>query len=152
MHKWIEQHNIAQKYKHYNVCQIYAFRSFHRQLDPSHKGRIPQESFLNAMTQRGIKLPPEVVLKMLNNKKYQCQPFTSDTTGGNGAAKNANHQQQHQPMFNYEAYCNDVIATSEALLSKVKQITAENEQNYSINSNTYKVSNYVLQIAMEKVN
>ena len=102
----------------------------YRQLDPTCSGRIPHDVFLDAMTAKGEPLPRDFVLKLLHDTKYQDR-VTSDVS------ENINQQ---PPLFNYEIYCKDVIGTSSTLLGKVKQIAIETEQNYAVNSRTYKVS------------
>ena len=74
------------------------------------------------------KLPRDFVLTILKDVKYQVQIETT---------ANANPKTS---MFDYEAYCRDVINTSEKLLNKVKQITVETQHNFTLNSKTYKVS------------
>ena len=101
----------------------------YRQLDPTCSGRISHNVFLDAMTTKGETLPRDFVLKLLHDVKYQ-EHVTSEVS---------ENRNQQPPLFNYEKYCKDVIGTSSTLLSKVKQIAIETEQNYAVNSRTYKV-------------
>ena len=78
-------------------------------------------------------LPQELVLNLLKNERYQVKSESRDEVA------NATSNQQKAIMFNYEAYCRDVLSTSEKLLNKVKQITIDTEHNYIVNSKTYKV-------------
>lgn len=113
-----------------------------RQLDPTASGRIPHDVFVDAMctSNEGEKLQRDFVLSLLNDVKYQVHVETTDEI------TNANQQ---KPMFNYESYCRDVIDTSEKLLNKVKQITIETEQSFTVNSKTYKVSKIHIYIQSE---
>ena len=78
-------------------------------------------------------LSRELVLNLLKEKKYQIELESHEEVA------NANSNQRKSIMFDYEAYCRDVISTSEKLLDKVKQITIDTEHNYIVNSKTYKV-------------
>ena len=78
-------------------------------------------------------LSQELVLNLLKNERYQVKSESRDEVA------NATSNQQKAIMFNYEAYCRDVLSTSEKLLNKVKQITIDTEHNYIVNSKTYKV-------------
>lgn len=79
-------------------------------------------------------LSRELVLNLLKDKKYQIEAESQEEVA------NANSNQRKSIMFDYEAYCRDVLSTSEKLLDKVKQITIDTEHNYIVNSKTYKVS------------
>ena len=78
-------------------------------------------------------LSQELVLALLGDEKYRIQSDNQDEVA------NANSNQRKSLMFDYEAYCRDVLSTSEKLLNKVKQITIDTEHNYIVNSKTYKV-------------
>ena len=78
-------------------------------------------------------LSQELVLALLRDEKYRIQSDSQDEVA------NANSNQRKSLMFDYEAYCRDVLSTSEKLLNKVKQITIDTEHNYVVNSKTYKV-------------
>ena len=78
-------------------------------------------------------LSRELVMNLLKEKKYQIELESHEEVA------NANSNQGKSIMFDYEAYCRDVISTSEKLLDKVKQITIDTEHNYIVNSKTYKV-------------
>merc|ERR1712223_794053 len=78
-------------------------------------------------------LSQELVLNLLKNERYQVKSESRDEVA------NATSNQQKALLFNYEAYCRDVLSTSEKLLNKVKQITVDTEHIYIVNSKTYKV-------------
>ena len=101
----------------------------YRQLDPTCSGRIPHHVFLDAMPTKGETLPRDFVLKLLHDVKYHDHVTSY-------VSENRNQQ---PPLYNYERYCKDVVGTSSTLLSKVKHIACETEQNYTVNSRTYKV-------------
>ena len=87
----------------------------HRKFDPSGTGKVSKSRLIEALVSRGEKLSPSLVRKYINDPAFEdgCD------------------------QFEYVTFLQHTLKTSQALLSHVKAVTAENESNYAINSKTY---------------
>ena len=91
----------------------------HRKFDPSGTGKVSKSRLIEALVSRGEKLSPSLVRKYINDPAF-------DGGGEDGC-----------DQFEYVTFLQHTLKTSQALLSHVKAVTAENESNYAINSKTY---------------
>jgi len=110
---------------------INSFRKF----DPSGTGKISRQRLTEALTCRGEKLSSELVDKYIGDPDFSESSVCGGGGGGGGDSNGGNNQIQSD--FNYSLFLDATMKTRDALLKQVKAITADNENNFAINSKTY---------------
>ena len=90
--------------------------SMFEKLDYDNVGYLSHEEFMLNMTTRGEKLPAHIVESLLANTEYN-----------------------KDKMFFYKKYCQDIIDTNEKLADMALEKLKKDEEEFMVNSKTYKV-------------
>ena len=85
-------------------------------LDTNNLGYLTHDEFVLNMTSRGDKLPPGVIENLIANKEYN-----------------------EDKKFMYRKFCSDVIVTSKKLSNLALEQLQKDEDEFMVNSKTYKV-------------